>query len=127
MPSPSTSPSTNPRSRRSPADPLRELTPADLSRLQVLQGYPMVSVLVPTTPSAGIGPEASTELSRLIDRAEQRLASELPDEEVDEIIDALRGSPTGSPGHPPSSASPSSAGLVSSRRTAFPSSPRHGP
>ena len=48
---------------------LREVTPADLTRLQRLSGYPMVSVLLPTTPGARLGPVDQANLDALVERA----------------------------------------------------------
>jgi len=89
MPSPVTPPTTNPASA-SDEDAVQELTPVDLDRLQILRGYPMVSVLMPTTPGTGLSPAESTTLNHLIDRAERRLAAELPATRIAEIIDPLR-------------------------------------
>lgn len=69
---------------------LREVTPADLARLQHLSGYPMVSVLMPTTPGARLGPEDQANLAALAERAQRRLAAELPGAQVDELLDPLR-------------------------------------
>lgn len=106
MPSPSTSTTDAQRSFEPADDPsptLRALTPVDLARLQNITGYPMVSVLLPTTPAARLAAAESTALRHLIDQAERRLAVELPAREIAEAIGALRAlaaditeSPTGS-------------------------------
>jgi len=91
--------STPPRTKPTGAGPtphsteacvLRELTPVDLTRLQNLNGYPMVSVLMPTTPGARLDPADTSRLCHLIDRAERRLAVELPDTEIDKVIVPFR-------------------------------------
>ena len=69
---------------------LREVTPADLTRLQRLSGYPMVSVLLPTTPGARLGPVDQANLDALVERAQRRLAAELPGAQVDDLIGPLR-------------------------------------
>jgi hypothetical protein len=89
-PPPTTEPSTAPPADRSTGSVLRELTPVDLTRLQSLNGYPMVSVLLPTTPGARLAPAETKALGQLLDRAEQRLAIELPTPEVDDVIGPLR-------------------------------------
>lgn len=72
------------------AEVLREVTPADLARLQRLNGHPMVSVLVPTRPGTRLGPTDQTNLAELVDRAQRRLATELAEAQVDELIVPLR-------------------------------------
>lgn len=80
-----------PPARIAPAEsPLREVTPADLVRLQHLSGYPMVSVLLPTTPGARLTSEDQVNLTALVERAHRRLAGELPGAQVDELIGPLR-------------------------------------
>ena len=80
-----------PPPRLAPAEALlREVTPADLARLQHLSGYPMVSVLLPTTPGARLTPEDQANLTALVERAHRRLTGELPGAQVDELIGPLR-------------------------------------
>lgn len=69
---------------------LREVTPSDLARLQHLSGYPMVSVLLPTTPGARVDGADQVNLASLVERAQRRLAAELPGAQVDELIEPLR-------------------------------------
>lgn len=105
---------------------LREVTPADLARLQHLSGYPMVSVLLPTSPGARLAPEDQANLAALVERAQRRLAVELPGARVDELIEPLRGlaaqvadSPAG-----PGLVLFAGAGVVEAYRVAFSPAPR---
>jgi len=105
---------------------LREVTPADLARLQNLSGYPMVSVLLPTTPGARLDLEDQANLSALVEGAQRRLAAELPGAPVDELIAPLRrlatqiaDSPTG-----PGLVLFAGAGIVEAYRIALSPAPR---
>lgn len=69
---------------------LQALTPIRLDRLQRVTGYPMVSVLTPSTPGARMAPQDRVELDRLLHTVETRLALEFDGPEIRELTDPLR-------------------------------------
>lgn len=69
---------------------LQALTPIRLDRLQRATGYPMVSVLTPTTHGARMSPQDRVELDRLLHTVDSRLTLELDGPEIRELTDPLR-------------------------------------
>lgn len=69
---------------------VREPSAADLVRLQRAAGYPMVSLLLATTPAASMAVQDRARLARLTEVAGTRLARELRPSEVDETLRPLR-------------------------------------
>ncbi len=69
---------------------LQVLTPIRLDRLQRVSGYPLVSVLTPTTPGARMAPQDRVELERLLHTVGSRLTLEFDGPEIRELTDPLR-------------------------------------
>ncbi len=72
-----------------PSSQLREITPDDLRDLQRRSGYPMVSILVATTPGSCLSRGDRTVIDGLIRQSRERLASECPVTETGEMCAAL--------------------------------------
>ncbi len=68
------------------SDPLE----SDLVRLQLATGYPMVSVLLATTPGSSMALHDRARLASLADTATQRLARELRPSEMERVLRPLR-------------------------------------
>ncbi|MFT7646260.1 MAG: hypothetical protein ACI8Y4_000994 [Candidatus Poriferisodalaceae bacterium] len=67
----------------------RPITPSVLAELQACSGYPMVSILAPTTPGGSQTPADRALISSLIAAARARFASECPDRDPAELFDAI--------------------------------------
>jgi len=57
-------------------------TDAAVHRLQAMQGYPLISVLLRTTPGPTLSPPDQLELTSLVDRAIERVRHELGEDET---------------------------------------------